>query len=90
VLHCPWRHGGVSGRRIAESSCAACHAVHSYDTASPEPGAPRFEVIADDPAASVAGLTGWLRASHPAMPNVMLDEQQARDVVAYLMSLGSW
>jgi mono/diheme cytochrome c family protein len=26
----------------------------------------------------------------PPAPNAMLDEQQARDVIAYLMSLGSW
>ena len=80
----------IAGRRVAEQICAECHAIHDYETSSPDIGAPTFKQIANDPGKSAQSVAGWLRSSHPAMQNVMLGPADAANVVAYLLSLRQW
>jgi mono/diheme cytochrome c family protein len=78
----------VQGRQLAVDLCASCHAVGAHQTQSPVAAAPSFEAIARTPGITAAALTVWLRAhSHPTMPNIILSQQQVRDVSAYLLSL---
>lgn len=80
----------IAGRRIAEDMCARCHAIHDYETASPEREAPSFRQIANDPGKTADDLVGWLQSSHPAMQNVMMSRDAAGNVIDYLLSLRQW
>jgi mono/diheme cytochrome c family protein len=70
------------GKRYAEDICAQCHAVHVGEAESPNPNAPRFEDSANKPA-----LTAWLQSSHPTMPNIVMSDEEMRNVIQYILSL---
>jgi mono/diheme cytochrome c family protein len=67
--------------------CAACHAVLPNDDASPLAQAPSFQSVADTPGMTEMALTVWLQSSHPTMPNIVLKQDDLRNVVAYIRSL---
>jgi mono/diheme cytochrome c family protein len=45
------------GLALAQQVCAACHAIDKRTEASPNPAAPRFEVIANVPGMTSMALT---------------------------------
>jgi hypothetical protein len=51
--------------------------------------APRFEDIANTPGMTATALIAWFQTSHPTMPNVILTDEQTRDIVQYILSLKS-
>jgi mono/diheme cytochrome c family protein len=75
------------GQALAQRICADCHAVLPGQARSPREGAPTFEVIAAVPRMTAAALTVALRTSHRTMPNVMLEQNELDDMVAYILSL---
>ncbi len=75
------------GLAYAQSACAACHAVETGQTSSPNPQAPPFEVIANLPGMTPTALNAWLHSPHPSMPNVIVAPDDRGDVAAYLNSL---
>lgn len=75
------------GLAYAQSECAACHAVESGQTSSPNPHAPPFEVIANLPGMTPTALNAWLHSPHPSMPNIIVAPSDRDDVAAYLNSL---
>jgi mono/diheme cytochrome c family protein len=77
----------ASGRALATQVCAECHAVRAEDRASPNPRAPRFEMVAATPGMTAAALNVFLHTSHRSMPNLLLTEDQASGVIAYILSL---
>ena len=76
-----------AGLTLAREVCAACHAVRGGQTSSPEPEAPTFGQIANVPGMTPLALTVALQTSHATMPNIMLQPDELRDVVAYITSL---
>jgi mono/diheme cytochrome c family protein len=77
------RQGLVLARQI----CAQCHAVEPGSLNSPNPAAPRFDVIANIPGMTATAISATLNTSHRTMPNVILDSDQAGAIIAYLLSL---
>ncbi|MFO7478506.1 MAG: cytochrome C [Methyloceanibacter sp.] len=76
-----------AGAAYAEQICAACHAVLANETYSPLPEATPFQTVADTPGMTELALTVWLQSSHPTMPNIVLEQDDMRNVVAYIRSL---
>jgi len=78
----------AEGRRLARAVCAACHAVERGGKILSLEGAPPFQDVAKDPAASEVGLRVFLRTPHETMPNLMLSDEETDNVIAYILSLG--
>jgi mono/diheme cytochrome c family protein len=78
-----------AGAAYAAEVCATCHAVGADDLASPVPEATPFQTVADTPGMTEMALTVWLQSSHPTMPNIILTQDETRNVVAYIRSLES-
>jgi mono/diheme cytochrome c family protein len=76
-----------SGAAYAEQVCSPCHAVRPRQRHSPLPQAPSFQSIADTPGMTELALTVFMQSSHPTMPNVMLEQDELRNVIAYVQSL---
>ncbi len=77
----------AAGKAYAEQVCAACHAVEQGEEESPLYQAPTFQSVADTPGMTEMALTVWLQSSHPTMPNIVLSQDEIRNVVAYIRSL---
>ncbi|MGK2922781.1 MAG: c-type cytochrome [Methyloceanibacter sp.] len=77
----------AAGKAYAEEICAACHAVQAGDLESPLYEALPFQEVADTPGMTELALTVWLQSSHPTMPNIVLEQDDMRNVVAYIRSL---
>jgi mono/diheme cytochrome c family protein len=78
-----------AGAAYAGEVCAACHAVLANEQISPLPQAPTFQSVADTPGMTELALSVWLQSSHPTMPNIILKQDDLRNVVAYIRSLES-
>ena len=72
---------------MARQICSECHTVDRSQAPSPNPASPRFETIANVPGMTAAALTVALQTSHRTMPNVMLNPEELRNVIAYILSL---
>ena len=84
------------GQTLAVQVCSRCHAVLRGEGATPKPeplpfseiGRPlAFEDIANTPGVTEMALYAWLTSSHPTMPNIVLEKEELRNVVAYILSL---
>ena len=75
------------GREIARTICAACHVVSKGQVVSPSSEAPPFPVLAATPGMTTIALTAALLTSHRRMPNIVLQPDERRDVIAYILSL---
>jgi mono/diheme cytochrome c family protein len=76
-----------AGLALAREVCAACHAVEAGQTQSPHGQAPSFDRIMQVPGMTPTALTVALRTSHRTMPNIMLNDGELRDLIAYMMGL---
>jgi mono/diheme cytochrome c family protein len=77
----------AQGRVLAQQICSECHSIEKTVARSPNPAAPRFEVIANTPGMTAIALTAAMQTSHRTMPNVILQSDEFRNVVAYILSL---
>ena len=75
------------GHEIARTICAACHIVSKGQIALPSSEAPPFPVLAATPGMTTIALTAALLSSHRQMPNIVLQPDERRDVIAYILSL---
>ncbi len=75
-----------AGAAYAEQYCAKCHAI-ADEGASPEHTAPRFKDVANTSGMTATALRVWLQSSHPTMPNIILEQNDLSNVVAYILSL---
>jgi len=75
------------GAEIARSICAACHVVTRGQSAAPNSQAPPFFAIASTPGMTSIALSAALMTSHRLMPNIILEPEERRDVIAYILSL---
>jgi mono/diheme cytochrome c family protein len=77
----------LKGAVIAHQVCAECHAVDRGQRKSSNDRAPAFEEIAKTPGMTSIALTAALRTSHRLMPNIILADDELKNVVAYLLNL---
>jgi mono/diheme cytochrome c family protein len=77
----------LKGREFAHQICTECHAVEKGAPRSPNGLAPTFEMIATTPGMTELALTAALRTSHRVMPNIILADDELRNVIAYILSL---
>jgi len=77
----------AAGLALARQICSECHAIERTQARSPNPAAPRFETIASVPGMTATALSAALQTPHQTMPNVMLNANELRDIVAYILSL---
>ncbi|MDJ0449592.1 c-type cytochrome [Methylocystis sp. JR02] len=76
------------GKRIAQDTCASCHAVTADpDAISPDPKAPRFLDVARMPSTTELSLKVFLRSSHRNMPNFILSPEEMDSVTWYILGL---
>ena len=78
-----------AGATYAKQVCALCHAVLPNEQISPLPQAPTFQKVADTPGMTEMALSVWMQSSHPTMPNIILEQDDLRNVVAYIHRLKS-
>jgi mono/diheme cytochrome c family protein len=76
-----------AGFAVASEICASCHAITREQSMSPILEAPRFEDVANTPGMTAMALFAWMTTSHPTMPNIILEPEDLRNVVAYILSL---
>jgi mono/diheme cytochrome c family protein len=75
------------GRQIAQTICSACHVVSTGQAVSPNSEAPPFPMLAETPGMTSIALSVALQTSHRLMPNIILQPDERRDVIAYILSL---
>ena len=75
------------GRLLARQVCAECHAVERNQFRSRNGLAPSFTAVAATPGMSAMALNAFLHTSHRAMPDLVLNDDQVRGIVAYILSL---
>src|SRR5579859_3352935 len=75
------------GAEIARTICAACHAVSTRIAESPNSASPPFWKLAGTSGMTSIALSAALLTSHRSMPNIILEPEQRRDVIAYILSL---
>jgi mono/diheme cytochrome c family protein len=75
------------GRQIAKTVCDACHQVDSSYPPNPKFPAPSFLDISRMPSMNELAIKVFLRTSHPAMPNIILSQEETDSIAAYIMSL---
>lgn len=76
-----------AGLGLARRICSECHAVDRNLVSSPNSAAPRFETIANVPGMTAIALSVALQRSHKTMPNIILNTDERRDLVSYILSL---
>ena len=74
------------GKAMVKQDCVRCHAVEPGGT-SPNPQAPTFAAVANEPSATSYSLHVFLQTTHATMPNFMISSDDIDDIVAYIMSL---
>jgi mono/diheme cytochrome c family protein len=75
------------GAEIARTICAACHVVTRGQPAAPNSQAPPFPRIANTPGMTSIVRSAALMTSHRLMPNIILEPEERRDVIAYILSM---
>lgn len=84
-----------AGFAVAANVCSECHDIMPMEGVSPEPNTLPFEELEAKPFEEIANTTGvtamvlfaWMQSPHPTMPNIILEEDELRNVVAYILSL---
>ena len=77
----------AKGHQFAQQICSECHTVEKGQRPSPNGQAPNFETIAKTPGMTAIALTAVLHTPHRNMPNIIIADDDLRNVVAYVLSL---
>lgn len=77
-----------TGLALARGTCAECRAVAPKELGSGDAAAPSFHRIANVSGMTETALYVALQTSHRTMPNVRLEPDEMRDVVAYILHPG--
>ena len=77
----------AKGRMIATTICVECHVVGKGEFVSPTGAAPAFARLAGTAGMTSIALSAALLTSHRQMPNIILQPDERRDVIAYILSL---
>jgi len=82
----PGMASATQGTILAKQWCAECHSVAAGQQ-SPNPKAPAFSAIANEPSATDYGLHVFLKSTHETMPNFRISPDAIDDLVDYIRSL---
>jgi mono/diheme cytochrome c family protein len=74
------------GEALAQRWCVECHATKPGQQ-SPNPKAPSFPAIANEPSATEYSLRVFLKTPHATMPNFKMEPDDINDLVGYIRSL---
>jgi len=77
----------AKGHEYVQQICSECHTIEKGRRPSPNGQAPNFETIAKTPGMTAIALTAVLRTPHRNMPNIIIANEDIRNVVAYVLSL---
>ena len=90
----PLRGDPASGRQIATAQCSSCHLVlpmlfpdRGETLHVDKDGPPSFQSIADMTSTTGLSLNVFFRSNHKNMPNLILSQAEADDIIAYILSL---
>jgi mono/diheme cytochrome c family protein len=75
------------GLEVATEACASCHAILRVEDRSRNPNAPPFAEIANVPGMTAMALQVALQSPHKTMPNLMLEADELRNLIAYFLTL---
>ncbi len=75
------------GRALAATVCADCHAIDKGVLEADSGGAPSFQSIANNPAMTALAIRVFLRTPHADMPDLILSNAEADDLIAYILGL---
>jgi mono/diheme cytochrome c family protein len=76
------------GQQIAETVCAECHAVEKAAFRSRNGRAPAFQTVAQTRGMTAMAIRVWLKSGpHVEMPNIMLEDPDIDDIIAYFATL---
>ncbi|MGA7005200.1 MAG: cytochrome c [Pseudolabrys sp.] len=75
------------GAAIARERCAECHLTVEENGRSTNEKAPTFARIANTPGMTAAALRAALNTSHRTMPNLVIKDDDADSIIAYILSL---
>ena len=78
-----------AGRIYAETHCASCHSIVPNGNTSPVPDATPFQEIANTGGITRTALIVFLRSPHPTMPNLVVEGDDADNLIEYILSLKS-
>ena len=73
----------ASGRKTATALCGTCHQVGGQGRDSPA----SFVDIANMTSTTALSLKVFLRSSHEEMPNLIINNSDTDDLIAYILSL---
>ncbi len=76
----------VYGRGLAVDLCGDCHLVSPDQSPDAMRPGPDLMERVRQPEITELALRSYLRTTHPVMPNIMLTQEQADDIIAYLMT----
>lgn len=76
-----------AGLEFARKHCADCHYVESVWSGYSPVGAPAFTDVAALPEWTALSFRVFLQSPHEYMPDFILTEREADDVISYLLSL---
>ena len=77
----------AQGSVIARERCAECHLIVKESGSSTNEKAPTFARIANLPGMTSAALRAALNTSHSTMPNLVIMDDDADSIIAYILSL---
>jgi mono/diheme cytochrome c family protein len=77
----------TKGHQYAEQICSECHNLEKGQRPSPNGQAPNFETIAKTPGMTALALIAALRTPHRTMPNIIIGDDDLKNVTAYVLSL---
>jgi cytochrome c len=75
------------GLAIARERCAECHLTVKANGRSTNEMAPTFARIANTPGVTATALRAALNTSHRTMPNLVVSNDDADSIIAYILSL---
>jgi cytochrome c len=75
----------VRGHRLAKAWCSACHQIDENSWGVFD--GPSFLDIARRPSTTPLSLNVFFRTSHENMPNFHVSGREAKDLIAYILSL---
>ena len=67
--------------------CSSCHQIGPLASILASDAVPSFLVVANMPSTTSLSLHAFLRTPHPAMPDLMLTEEQIGDIGSYILGL---
>jgi mono/diheme cytochrome c family protein len=87
VAHAQTAGDPAKGHEYVQQICSECHTIEKGRRPSPNGLAPNFETVAKTPGLTAIALTAVLRTPHRTMPNIIIPDDDLRNVVAYILSL---